>query len=67
MYSLFEETVQSAELGDYVTYGVRSESGAMVQDVSLDYAEIHAFVLELNQSDVDEAHFYDVIEDFVAR
>ena len=63
VYSVEEESLHSWELGSYITYGIRSETGNVVADVSTDRVRLEEFVRELNASELAETHLADVIED----
>jgi hypothetical protein len=55
----------------YISYGIKSRKGLRTvnsfRDISLNINDVKKLCALLNDSNISEVHFYDIIEDFLAK
>lgn len=68
-YEYYGQELNTPELGNYQTFGIRAISNGEVlmeiDDVTIDEERIKEFVRECNDGELSLIHIYDVIEDFL--
>ena len=64
MYKTFESTVE-IEGEVYKTYGLSSDGGIIIEDVTTDSERMEGFIEKLNRCEASAIHIKDLIYDFL--
>ncbi len=65
MLSMTVQKILVEDQGVVDTYGIASESGVAIENVSVLEDEVRQFVAKLNRLEVSDLHIADVVDDFL--
>ena len=66
-YQLVKENFKSPELGEYTSYGIISDSGFKISDISLEKAEVEALILKINEKQTPICYLPFEIDSFFSK
>lgn len=62
---VFSEVIKDDGGKPHTAYGIQSYGGMKVRDITTNGEAIKRLAAEINESDIEEVHLFDVIEDFI--
>lgn len=68
VYEIIEEEKYNECEEKYTTYGVKHiPTDCSISDITMNRDKLYEFVKQINKFDLEEIHFMDVVEDFLAE
>lgn len=62
---VFSEVIEDDCGEAHTAYGIHSSGGTCIRDITADGGALKRLADEINESDIEETHLHDIIEDFI--
>lgn len=66
-YSIVEKFFTDETLGEVKVYGILSSDGRRIDGITSNYEKLKRLIDEMNEAQLPECHFRDVVEDFICE